>query len=199
LNTPAHGRRTTLCNKNMQALSKRQKEQNVALIDVVDRLLEKGAVVQGDVAIRLADIDLVYIGLRLMVTSVSKAASLQGNAPSNQLQEALTPEDVEYLNRLEEEIKRAEAAIPRVIEGSDAEKIEQGITRLVLTVTELLRRIMEREALRQVKMNRLSSRETQKLGMALKALSKKMEELRTTFGLEEKDLNLELGPLGNLM
>jgi hypothetical protein len=178
---------------------KHDREENVALVDVVDRLIEKGAVVQGDVAIRLADVDLVYIGLRLMVTSVSKAASLEGGARSSQVQEALTPEDIVYLNKLEEEIKRAQAAIPRVIEGSDAERIEQGITRLVLTVTELLRRIMEREAVRQVKMNHLSSRETQKLGMALKALSKKMEELRKTFGLEEKDLNLDLGPLGNLI
>jgi hypothetical protein len=183
----------------MQTLSTRQKEKNVALIDVVDRLLEKGAVVQGDIAIRLANIDLVYIGLRLMVTSISKAASLQGSSRSRPLEEQLTPEDVVYLNKLEEEIKLAEAAIPRVIEGSDAEKIEQGITRLVLTVTELLRRIMEREAVRQVKMNHLTTRETQKLGMALKALSKKMEELRRTFGLSEEELNLNLGPLGNLM
>jgi hypothetical protein len=183
----------------MPTLSKKQTEQNVALVDVVDRLLEKGAVVQGDVAIRLADVDLVYIALRLMVTSASKARSFQDGTRSMREEAFLTPEDMEYLRKLEEEIKRAEAAIPRVIEGSDAEKIEQGITRLVLTVTELLRRIMEREAVRQVKMNQLSPRETQKLGMALKALSKKMEALRATFGLEEKDLNLELGPLGNLM
>jgi hypothetical protein len=183
----------------MRTLSARQKEQNVALVDVVDRILEKGAVVQGDIAIRLADIDLVYVGLRLMVTSVSKAASLQGSPKSHPLEEQLAPEDIVYLNKLEEEIKRAEAAIPKVIEGSDAEKIEQGITRLVLTVAELLRRIMEREAVRQVKMNHLTTRETQKLGMALKALSKKMEALRTTFGLEAEDLNLNLGPLGNLM
>jgi hypothetical protein len=183
----------------MRTLSKKNKEKNVALIDLVDRLLEKGAVVQGDVSIRLADVDLVYVGLRLMVTSISKAASLQGEPNHQQLEEALTPEDVVYLNKLETEIKKAEDAIPRVIDGSDAEQIEQGITRLVLTVTELLRRIMEREAVRQVKMNHLSTRETQKLGMALKALSKKMEALRTVFGLEEDDLNLDLGPLGNLM
>jgi hypothetical protein len=183
----------------MKSISKKQKEQNVALVDVVDRIFEKGAVVQGDIAIRLADVDLIYVGLRLMVTSVSKAASLKAGARDEILEEDLTPEDIVYLNKLEEEIKRAEAAIPKVIDGSDAEKIEQGITRLVLTVTELLRRIMEREAVRQVKMNHLSTRETQKLGMALKVLSKKMEALRKEFGIEEKDLNLDLGPLGNLL
>ncbi|MFH1565098.1 MAG: gas vesicle protein GvpJ [bacterium] len=187
----------------MPTLAKKHKEQNVALVDVVDRLLEKGAVVQGDVAIRLADVDLVYIGLRLMVTSISKAASLDSaktqERKNAKINEELTPEDIVYLNKLEEAIKKAEAAIPKVIDGSDAEKIEQGITRLALTVVELLRRIMEREAVRQVKMNHLTTRETQKLGMALKALAKKMEEMRTIFGLKEEDLNLDLGPLGNLM
>jgi hypothetical protein len=183
----------------MRALSKRQKNQNVALVDVVDTLLEKGAVVQGDVAIRLANIDLVYVGLRLMVTSISKAASLNGGARSSVIEEDLTPEDVIYLNKLEKEIKLAEAAIPKVIDGSDPEKIEQGIMRLVLTVTELLRRIMEREAVRQVKMNHLTTRETQRLGMALKTLSVKMKSLCTTFGIKENELNLELGPLGSLM
>jgi hypothetical protein len=182
----------------MKTLSKRQKSQNVTLVDVLDRVLEKGASVQGDVAIRLADIDLVYISLRLMITSVSKMAGINGNN-TQQLEESLTPEDITYLNKLEEEIKRAEAAIPKVIEGSDAEKIEQGITRLVLTVTELVRRVMEREAVRQVKMNHLSTRETQKLGMALKAIAKKMEAMRKTFGLTEEDLNLKLGPLGDVL
>jgi hypothetical protein len=183
----------------MPTLSKKHREQNVALVDVVDRLLEKGAVVQGDVAVRLANVDLIYLGLRLMVTSVSKARSLKEGIKPYQIEESLSQEDVIYLNKLEEEIRKAEAAIPKEIDGSDAEKIEQGITRLVLTLVELMRRIMEREAVRQVKMNHLTTRETQKLGMALKALAKKMEALRKTFGIKEKDLNLELGPLGNLM
>jgi hypothetical protein len=183
----------------MTTLARKNKEKNVALVDVVDRLLEKGAVVQGDVAIRLANVDLVYVGLRLMVTSISKATSLQGGTKTVQTEEDLTPEDVIYLDKLDKEIKKAEAAIPKVIGGRDAEEIEQGLARLVLTIVELLRRIMEREAVRQVKMNHLTTRETQKLGMALKALSKKMEAIRTTFGLKEDDLNLDLGPLGNLM
>jgi hypothetical protein len=189
-----------LSNYIMRSASKKlNRDENVALVDVVDRLLEKGAVVEGDVAIRLANIDLVYISLRLMVTSISKATRLKEGDILHQREEALTPEDRRYLDSLEREIKRAEAAIPKVIEGSDAEEIEQGLARLVLTVVELLRRIMEREAVRQVKLNNLSTRETQKLGMALKAMAKKMESIRTTFGLDEKDLNLELGPLGNLM
>jgi hypothetical protein len=178
-----------------RTLSAKQKDENVALVDVLDRLLEKGAVVHGDVAIRLADIDLVYVGLRLMVTSLSRVRSPREAAA----EDPLTEEDEVYLARLETEIKKAERAIPKVIEGSDAEKIEKGLAQLVLTVTELLRRLMEREALRQVRKNQLSTREKQKLGTAFRALAKKMEHIRTTFGLEEEDLNLELGPLGDLM
>jgi len=174
------------------------KENNVALVDVVDRLLEKGAVVKGDVAIRLADIDLVYINLRLMVTSISKITSLQDENLRQHPEEPFTKSDVQYLNRLNEEIRKAESAIPKVIEGN-AEEMEKSLARLVLTLVELLRRIMEREALRQVKMGRLNNREKEKLGLTLKALYKKMESIRTIFGLKEEDLNLDLGPLGELM
>jgi hypothetical protein len=187
----------------MQKLSRKQRDQNVGLVDVVDRVLEKGAVVHGDIAIRLADIDLVYINLRLMVTSISKIAQLTDNRTDEQkrimVEESLTADDIVYLNKLEEVIKQTEEAIPRTIDGTDAEKIEQGITRLVLTITELIRRIMEREAVRQVKMNHLTTRQTERLGLALKALCKKMEALRKTFGLDQDELNLNLGPLGNLM
>jgi hypothetical protein len=176
-----------------------RKEKNVVLVDLLDRLLEKGAVVQGDVAIRLADIDLVYIGLRLMVTSISKAASLEGAGNKRELNQKLTKQDKEYLDALDRQIKKTEQAIPKVINGKDAKEIEKGLATLVLTVVELLRRLMEREALRQVKLKQVSAPETQKLGMALKSLSVKMEHLKAVFGLDDDDLNLDLGPLGELM
>jgi hypothetical protein len=110
----------------------------------------------------------------------------------------MSDEDKIYIARLEREIKQAEAAMPKIIEGDSAE-IERGIARLTLTIVELLRRLMEREAVRQVKMNCLSEVQKQKLGISLKAIAKKMEYIRKTFGLKEKDLNLDLGPLGNLI
>jgi hypothetical protein len=176
---------------------KRVKDKNVVLLDVLDRLFEKGVVVRGEVSLRLADVDLVFVGLQLLITSVSKVKALEGiRADSNNV--PLTEADTLYLAKLDEEIKKAEKAIPKVIEGNTSSEIEKGLATLVLSIVELLRRLMEKEAVRQVKMQCLNTKEKQKLGMALKALSKKMELLQATFDLSDDDLNLDLGPLGNL-
>jgi hypothetical protein len=58
---------------------------------------------------------------------------------------------------------------------------------------------MEKEAYRRVKKGSLSSTEIQKLGLSLKAVKQKVKEIQAIFGIEEEDLNLDLGPLGNLM
>jgi hypothetical protein len=58
---------------------------------------------------------------------------------------------------------------------------------------------MEKEAYRRVKRGSLSSTEIQKLGLSLKAVKKKIEEIQTIFGIADEELNLDLGPLGNLM
>jgi hypothetical protein len=177
-------------------LAKKNKQQNVALVDVLDRLLEKGVVARGEVAIRLADIDLIALQFQLLATSISKITQLRGREVT---EEALTEADEQYLTKLTEAIHKAEQAIPKEVSGSDAEELEKGLTRLVLTLVELIRRLMEREAVRQVKMQQLSGRETQKLGMALKAIATKMEAMKTVFGLTDEDLNLDLGPLGELL
>jgi hypothetical protein len=173
-----------------------KKGQN-GLVDVLDKLLEKGATVRGDVMIRLADIDLIYIGLNLIVTSISKAAEMKG-LDSSTKDSNLTDADKKYIAKLDREIKKAEAAIPKVIDGNDSREIEKGLSTLVLSIVELIRRLIEKEAIRQVKREYLSKPERQKLGMALKALAKKMELLKATFDLSDDDLNLDLGPLGNL-
>jgi hypothetical protein len=176
---------------------KRLKDKNIVLSDLLDRLLEKGAVVKGEVSIQLANVDLIFIGLQLIVTSISKARSMKGITAEDE-DSNLTPEDQLYLAKLDEEIKKAEAAIPKVIDGNSSSKIEKGLATLVLSIVELLRRLMEKEAVRQVKLKCINKKEKQKLGMALKALSKKMELLQATFNLSDDDLNLDLGPLGSL-
>jgi hypothetical protein len=173
-------------------------DATVGLVDLLDRLLDKGAVVEGEVAIKLADVDLIYLNLRLLVTSISRAAILKGKTHTKQIRERLTKEDIIYMQKLEREIKKAETAVSKNINGSKPEDMEKGLARLVLTLVELIRRLVEREAVRQVKINYLTSRETQKLGMALNALAKKMEQIRKTFGLDDDELNLDLGPLGKL-
>ncbi|MGG0175899.1 gas vesicle protein K [Gottfriedia acidiceleris] len=79
------------------------------------------------------------------------------------------------------------------------EDAEQGLAQLVLTILELLRQLVERQAIKRVEGGTLLDEEIEKLGTALLNLEEKMEELKIVFGLEGKDLNIDLGPLGNLM
>jgi len=71
--------------------------------------------------------------------------------------------------------------------------------RLDLTLIELLRQLMERQALRRIEAGSLSDEEIERLGQTFMKLDARMEELKQTFGLEDEDLNLNLGPLGDLM
>jgi len=174
------------------------KNDNVTLVDALDKVLEMGAVINGEIVIRVADVDLVFLGLRLILTSISKAEEMSGKSFSDPDKE-LTPEDIEYIERLQREIKKTEENIPKIINANSPRETEQGLAKLVLTLVELIRRLMEKEAFRRVKKGTLSPAEIQKLGLSLKAVKKKIEEIKAVFGIEDEELNLDLGPLGNLM
>jgi Gas vesicle protein K len=103
-------------------------------------------------------------------------------APPGQLQE--TPELGEALSR-------------RI--NADPEGVERGLVQLVLTIVELLRQLMERQALHRVEAGTLTDEQVERLGSTLMLLAERMDELKETFGLEDRDLNLDLGPLGRLL
>ena len=81
----------------------------------------------------------------------------------------------------------------------DQEDVARGLAPLVLTLIELLRQLMERQAIRRVEAGGLSDDEIERLGRALIALEQRMDELKEDFGLTDEDLNFNLGPLGNLL
>ncbi|MDP2960135.1 MAG: gas vesicle protein GvpJ [candidate division Zixibacteria bacterium] len=188
----------TPCASIISPMGRSPASERVTLVEALDKVLEKGAVINGDVVIRVADVDLVYLGLRLILTSVSKAEELSGEIFSSKDKE-LTPEDIKYIEKLKGEIRRAEENIPKLIDASDPKKAEQGLAKLVLTLVELIRKLMEKEAFRRMKRGTLSPAEIQKLGLSLKAVKKKIKEIQAIFGIEDEELNLDLGPLGNLM
>jgi hypothetical protein len=95
-------------------------------------------------------------------------------------------------------LERVEAALPRRV-NADPESLEKGLAQLVLTLVELLRQLMERQALRRMEDGTLSDDQVERLGRTFLALSERMDELKEAFGLAEEDLNLNLGPLGNLL
>ncbi|GBF32448.1 gas vesicle synthesis protein [Desulfocucumis palustris] len=82
---------------------------------------------------------------------------------------------------------------------ADPERVEQGLAKLVLTLIELLRRLMEKQALRRIERGSLTEEEIERVGLTLMKLEEKMEELKRAFGLEGEELNLNLGPLGDLL
>ena len=83
--------------------------------------------------------------------------------------------------------------------NADPESVERGLAQLVLTIVELLRQLMERQALRRVDGGTLSEEQVERLGQTFMELDRRMAELREQFGLTEEDLNLDLGPLGRLL
>jgi Gas vesicle protein K len=82
---------------------------------------------------------------------------------------------------------------------SNPENVERGLVQLVLTVVELLRQLMERQAIRRMESGSLTDEEIERLGQTFMLLARRMEELREHFGFSEDDLNLDLGPLGTLL
>ena len=90
-------------------------------------------------------------------------------------------------------------AVDRLRIDADPESVEKGLVTLVLTLVELLRQLMERQALRRVEQGSLTDDQVEKIGSTLMALEARMAELRDHFGLTVEDLNLDLGPLGPLL
>jgi hypothetical protein len=103
---------------------------------------------------------------------------------------------------IEEAMLRAELqaiarALPERIDA-DPSKVEQGLARLVLTLIEMLRKVLEHQAVRRMDGGSLSEEEVERLGLALAQLDGRMQELKATFGLTDEDLDIDLGPLGRL-
>lgn len=96
------------------------------------------------------------------------------------------------------ELEHSDHSLPRQIK-IDPEGVEKGLAKLVLTVIELLRQLMEKQALHRIDAGSLSEEEIERLGETFMKLDARMEELKQTFGLEGEELNLNLGPLGDLL
>lgn len=102
------------------------------------------------------------------------------------------------LDRLEEASKSIEKAATNRINATP-DNAEHGLAKLVLTLIELIRKLVEKQAIRRVEGGSLSEDEIEQLGETLMKLETKMDELKKVFSLTDEDLNLDLGPLGELM
>ena len=127
----------------------------------------------------VADIDLVYLDLALLLTAIESVA--REPKRSGLLASALGPPALSPADR-----------------GSAPEPAENGLARLVLTLIELLRKVLEHQAIRRMDGGGLSEAEVERLGLAMLRLHKRMEEMKEVFGLADEDLQVDLGPLGRL-
>jgi Gas vesicle protein K len=96
------------------------------------------------------------------------------------------------------ELERATARLSRRVEA-DPKNVEKGLAQLVLTLIELLRQLMERQAVRRIEAGSLTDDEIDRLGETFMKLEQRMDELKRQFDLRDEDLNLNLGPLGDLL
>jgi hypothetical protein len=82
--------------------------------------------------------------------------------------------------------------------NADPERVEQGLARLVLTVIEVVRKVLEHQAVRRMDGGGLTAEEVERLGLTLLKLDERMQQLKGAFGLTDEDLQIDLGPLGRL-
>ncbi|MBI4720318.1 MAG: gas vesicle protein K [Chitinivibrionia bacterium] len=81
----------------------------------------------------------------------------------------------------------------------DPENVKKGLGQLVLTLVELIRRLLEKQALRRIEGGSLTEQEVERLGLTFLELHEQMKRLKQEFGLTDEDLNPDLGPLGKLL
>lgn len=208
--------------------------QQLTLLELLDRLLDKGVMAKGEILLSVADIDLVYLNLGLLLSSVKTVEHAAREGGGYRTFEARPPQlpptrevsdetrlesprdELDTLSSVAQEnsTTRAGRLASRTLPpGSDTEpaqtpeprahvdpkNVEKGLTRLVLTLVDLIRKLMEKQAIRRIEDGQLSAQEIEKVGNAFFILDEKMEELKEVFGLKDEDLNLNLGPLGDLL
>ncbi len=88
---------------------------------------------------------------------------------------------------------------PRLRLELDPDKVKNGLGQLVLTLVKLLHELLERQAIRRIDSGSLTEEQIERLGLTLMRQAQEIERLRKEFGLEEEDLNLDLGPLGKAL
>jgi len=97
-----------------------------------------------------------------------------------------------------EEMEKIQEALPKRIDANP-QNVEKGLAKLVLTLVELIRKLLEKQAMRRVDGGSLADDEIENIGETLMKLENKMKELKEVFGLKDEELNINLGPLGDLM
>lgn len=184
-------------------------ESRVELSEMLSHILDKGVVLRGEVLLAVADIDLIKLDLGLLLTGVETALRRQqgrfrtsvepqsvGEIPGSGESETVRALNAPTSSPVTPLAEVAEGLPPRL--NTDPEKVENGLAKLVLTLIEVLRKVLEHQAVRRMEGGHLSEAEIEKLGVAMLRLNDRMKEMKDIFGLTDDDLQIDLGPLGKL-
>ncbi|GHO83143.1 hypothetical protein KSZ_11490 [Dictyobacter formicarum] len=222
-------------NQRRQVDDQTIRNYQVTLLELLDRLIDKGVMVKGEILLTVADVDLVYLNLSLLLAAVKtvERAARSGDRGERDIPAKEGPSPQELLNQSsaahsttapksgeETDVRHArnaqrdhdtsvKAPFPfsdtrpqqRAESGIniDPEHVEKGLVALVLTLVDLIRQLMEKQAIRRIEDEQLTETEIERVGNAFFLLNEKIAELKKTFDLTDEDLNLNLGPLGDLL
>lgn len=214
--------------------------QKTSIAGVLDRVLDTGVVAAGDIRISVADVDLLYIGLHAIISSISKlkrtaGSPVGGGAPAAGGNDAGTnaspAKPVFPFAPLPPAVRGSEAGTDKqpptespaapvkgisaraVTSGPvnppaapddpeialDPERLGQDLAKLVLALVELLRQLMESRALERMDDEDLAAEQIERLGQGLMEADRAIDVMCEKFNLSREDLNIDLGPLGQLL
>ncbi len=105
--------------------------------------------------------------------------------------------EVKEIESLRGELDRLAASAPPRW-NANPDDVRKSVLKLVLTLVDFIRQILERQAIRRMEANTLTAEETEAVGLALMRLEETIRDLAEQFGLRPEDLNLDLGPIGKL-
>jgi Gas vesicle protein K/Gas vesicle protein len=192
-------------------------EPRVELSEVLNHILDKGVVLKGEVMLAVADIDLIKLDLGLLLSAVETAMrtprvsgartlglaspGLESGRPQVASGSTMESQVVDSLDAPQDAVvtplESVAENLPQRL-NTDPDKVENGLAKLVLTLIEVLRKVLEHQAVRRMEGGHLSDAEIEKLGVALLRLNDRMQDMKGIFGLTDDDLQIDLGPLGKL-
>lgn len=107
--------------------------------------------------------------------------------------------EIHEVDSLRAEVERLRALTTPPRWNADPDDVKRSVAKLVLTLVDAIRQLLERQAIRRMEAQTLTEQETEDIGLALMRLEETIREIGGQFGLEPEDLNLDLGPLGKLV
>jgi hypothetical protein len=182
--------------------------QEATLLDMIDRLLDKGVVVNGDVVLGVAGVDLVYLRLATLLSAIDRifparparsAGTIAGRAGCGRRDMTRRTRKTSRRSKGTKPRKKSRSTPkkkPAVIRWNpDADDVQRSVIKLVLTLIELIRKLMERQAIRRMDEKTMTEAETEAVGIALMEIERTVREIGSRFDLTPEDLNLDLGSI----